>query len=207
MLKLKKTCKVCQAVKQNKRLLNEIYNTKFYLKTRGTTLTEVSNKYPHLFTYDSLKNHVKKHQFIDEEDFTNRHLNQLAKQAQSKMLRQSIESKEVFNEIIGMGMEQLQAGNLQVKTKDLLSAAKYKKEFELKEKDQEIAMIDMVMHFASGENNNIESSKYDRRIIEGKTVTDYNPAEESPTDSERRETQSRAFYQSLTGDATPPGTD
>jgi hypothetical protein len=207
MIKYKKSCKVCAAIKNNKRLLNEIYNTKYYLKTRGPSLSQVSQSYPHLFTYDSLKNHVKKHQFINADDYTERHLNAVAKQAEDKALQRVIQSSEVFNEVIGMGMEKLQAGEMQIKVKDLISAAKYKKEFELKEKDQEIAMIDMVMHFASGENDKVESGKYDRRIIEGQAVTDYDPTEESPADIERRADQSSSFYQSLAGDAPSPRAD
>lgn len=205
MLKTSKRCNVCRAVKDNKRLINRIYNSRFYMKTSGPSLLSIANEHTGQFTYQNLKNHVKKHQFINGEDYTKRHLNQISKEAEQRILQHRIESNDVFNEVMSIGMEKLQKGEMYVKTSDLIAAAKHKKEFELKAKDQQIAMMDMIFHFASGENN--ESDAYDKRFIEGKTATDYDPSSELTGDIESRENQSRAFYQSIVGDAATPGTD
>lgn len=207
MLKLKKNCKVCQAVKQNKRLLNEIYNTKYYLKTRGPSLAETSQKYPHLFTYDGLKNHVKKHQFLDAEDFTQRHLSDIAKKAEQQILMRKIESVDVWDTVIDKGMEKLESGELTMKTADLLKAAKDKQDYQFKQTDQKMAMMDMVFHFASGENDLKERRPYDGRLIEGQAADDYDPAAEPAGLVGERPDGPGAFYQSLAGDAAAPGPD
>lgn len=207
MINYQKTCDVCKAIKQNKRLMNEIYNSKFYMKTTGVSLAKVHDRYKHLFSYASLKNHTKKHQFIDESDFTQRHLNLIAKKQETQMLKRTLESKEIWDEVMNIGMEKLQSGEMTIEAKDLLKAAKDKTDYQFKQKDQEMAMIEMIAHFASGENDKLESSKYDRRIIEGATVTNFDPTEESPESAQRREDESRAFYQSLIGDTPPPRTD
>lgn len=198
MLKKKPTCAVCKAIKDDGRLLQDIYNTKHYLKTKGLSLLQFHELHKDQFSYKSLRNHVLKHQFISEDDYTKRHLNRIAKESEQKIVRRAVESREVFDEVIGKGMEELQKGNLEVTTTHLLSAAKMKKEFQLKEQDQQIAMMEMVYHFASGENK--ESQAYDRRIIEGQAVEDYDPTAELTDDSERRTAQSRDFYESLAGD-------
>jgi len=205
MLKFTKNCKVCVAVKDNKLLLEEIFNSKYYLKTRGKSLLKIADEHRDLFRYESLKNHVAKHQFISDVDFTNRHMAQMAQKAERQVIKQAIESKTVFDEIINQGMEELQSGNLSVDTKDLLQAAKLKKEFQLKEQDQELAMAEMMWHFASGENNRSEA--YDRRVIEGEAVTSFDPASDLAEDFDRRKVQSRTFYQSLAGDAPTPRSD
>jgi hypothetical protein len=206
MLKYNSRCNVCLAVKDNTRLLNEIFNSSFYLgRGAGPSLQSIAKKYEKLFKYVNLTNHCKKHQFISDKDFTNRSLNKIAKDAEHSIIKRSIESKQVFDEVIGRGMEDLQSGKLTVDTKDLLNAAKLKKDFQLKEQDQQLAMMEMVMHFASGENN--ESKAYDRRVVSGQTVADYDPADGVTADFERRKAQSSAFYQSLAGDASPPRAD
>lgn len=204
MLKYNKRCKVCLAVKGNTRLLNDIFNSSFYLgRGRGKSLQVLAQE--NGFNYEPLRNHCHRHQFMSETDYTNRSLNKIAKAAEQSIIKRTIESKEVFDEVIGRGMERLQSGELEVDTKDLINAAKLKKDFQLKEQDQQLAMMEMVMHFASGENN--ESKAYDRRVVSGQTVADYDPATDAPEDTDRRTEQSRSFYQSLAGDAAPPRAD
>lgn len=175
------------------------------MKTTGPSLLSISQKYPADFTYESLKNHVRMHQFQSEDDYTEKHLQKVAEQHEKSIAKRVIESTEVFDEVIGQAMEKLQAGELKVDTKDLLSAAKLKKEFQLKEKDQQLAYMDMVYHFASGEDH--LNNAYDRKILEGEEAEHFDPAQEPTADIERRTDQSRAFYQSLTGDAPTPRTD
>lgn len=207
MIKLKKGCTVCAVIKTNSKIKNEIFGTRYYLKTKGRSLADVANEYKHLFSYQALKNHCKKHQFIDEDDYTRRHAKLIEQDSNKQILKKAMQSAEIFNEIMEIGLDGIKEGNIRLKASDVISAAKYKKEFELKEKDQELQMLNMVMHFASGENEKGLRQPYDRAIIEGQTVTDYDPTAITPDDSARREAQSRAFYQSLTGDAAAPGTD
>lgn len=175
MLKTTKTCRVCQAVKTNDVLLNRIYNSAFFMNT-GESLITIAEDYNDKFSYEGLRNHVKKHQFLSDEDFTKRHLNQISKKAELNIARKKIESNQVWNEVIEQAMGKLAAGELQIKTGDLLKAAKDKSDFEFKKKDQEMAFMEMVWFFTSGENNREMSQPYDRRIIEGETGEDNDSA-------------------------------
>lgn len=104
-----------------------------------------------------------------------------------------------------MGMEQLTAGEMRLDSKDLLSAAKMKKEFALKEKDQELSMAAMMWHFASGENN--ESRNYDRRVVEGQTGTDFDATAEVTNDSGTGQGRPSDIYHTITWDALTQGPD
>lgn len=205
MLKLNKLCKVCDEVKENTSLLNRIYNSKYYLKSSKESLLQIHEEYADVFSYRSLLNHVKKHQFMSEGDFKDRHLRKIAKDAEKKILKRQIESKEVWDEVINQGMEKLQSGELTMRTADLLKAAKDKSDHEMKVKDQQLAMAEMMWFFASGENN--ESRSYDRRIIEGKAVTDFDPTEESTGDSDSRSNGPSNLHNAVTWDALTPGPD
>lgn len=205
MLKLNKLCKVCDEVKENTALLNRIYNTKFYIKSSKESLNQLHEEYADVFSYRSLLNHVKKHQFMSEGDYKDRHLRKIAKDAEKKILKRQIESKEVWDEVINQGMEKLQSGELTMRTADLLKAAKDKSDHEMKVKDQQLAMAEMMWFFASGENN--ESRSYDRRIIEGKAVTDFDPAEESTGDSNQRPDRPSDIHNATSWDALAPGPD
>lgn len=203
MLKQNKLCKVCQAVKQNRTLLNKIYNTNHYMKQSKVSLMQVWEENQDQFSYRSLRLHVKNHQFLSEDDFHNRHLRQIANQAEKQILKKQIESKEVWDEVINQGMEKLQSGELSMKTADLLKAAKDKSDHELKVKDQSLAMAEMMWHFASGENN--ESVRYDRRFVEGKTVTDYDPTETLTGDTPAGENGPSGIHYPDAWDAAPLG--
>ena len=203
MLKLNKLCKVCDEVKENTSLLNRIYNSKYYLKSSKESLLQIQEEYADVFSYRSLLNHVKKHQFMSEGDFKDRHLRKIAKDAEKKILKRQIESKEVWDEVINQGMEKLQSGELQMRTADLLKAAKDKSDHEMKVKDQQLAMAEMMWFFASGENN--ESRNYDRRIIEGKTVTDFDPTEESTGNTDSGESRPGSLHNATSWDALTSG--
>lgn len=172
MLKIQPKCRVCQAIEKNPKLLQVIFNSAHYL-SGGKPLTMVARDYAEDFTYESLQGHVKKHQFMTQKEFNDRSLKNIAKKAQDKVMERAIDSYDVFDKVINRGIDQLDDDSTRVKPADLIAAARYKKEFQLKEKDQELAMLDMIYHFASGENN--ESKSYDKRIIEGETVQDYDP--------------------------------
>jgi hypothetical protein len=185
MLKPHKLCKVCQECQKNPKLLKDIYNSTAFLKTSSLTLLQIHKEYTQVhgnkFAYPALRGHVKKHQFMSEADYTNRHLRQIATNAEKSVLKQKLDSMQVWDKVIDEGMDRLNNGELVMKTSDLLKAAKDKSDYELKTKDQQLAMMEMVMYFASGENN--ESDKYDRRNVEAKTVQNIHPASEFTEDT------------------------
>jgi len=206
MLKFQPKCKVCVAVKDNERLLNEIFRSKFFIRGGdGYSLAQLADKYEAKFSYDSLKNHVKKHQFLSEKQFTEQSLQAAAKKASQQIAVRAVESSQVFETIMSQGMNALEDGDMELTANHLLKAAELKKTFQLKEQDQQISMMAMVAHFASGENDAGRSKAYDRRIIENEAVTDFDPTLDSPEDSDRRSAQASTFYQSLAGDAAAPG--
>lgn len=203
MLKLSKSCNVCKAVKEDKALLNKIYNSNYYMKRSKVSLMQIHADYADLFSYRSLLGHVKNHQFMSEEDFNNRTLKQMAKQAEKQILRRKIESTEVWDEVIGLGVEQLKSGEITMKASDLLKAAKDKSDYELKTKDQEIAIAEMMWHFASGENK--ESRSYDRRVVEGEAVTDFDATEGITNETGGGTDESSDVYHTISWDAIAQG--
>lgn len=174
------------------------------MKHSTVSLQQIHEEYADLFSYKSLIRHVKNHQFLSEDDFNDRHLRQIAKQAEKQILKKQIEAKEVWDEVITQGMEKLQSGELTMKTADLLKAAKDKSDHQMKVKDQQLAMAEMMWHFASGENE--DSKNYDRRIIEGKAVTDFDPTEVPTGDIETRENGPGGIYYPASWDAAALGT-
>lgn len=221
MIKKDKRCSVCIALRGKPRLAEEIYKTAPYLgQTDGEPLVRLWERHKGEFSYDSLRNHVKKHQFLDEADLNERHLREISRKAERGMITRVIESNDVFDSVITQGMNALQEGKLGVNTRDLLSAAKYKKDFQLRETGQQLAWMEMVFHFASGENSAAQTAKYDRELVERKPhdrgfiegeategQTGFDPATVATGDSGERERRSRAFFQRVTGDAAPPGAD
>jgi hypothetical protein len=200
-------CKVCQTIEKKPKLQNEIFKTSYYISGSKITLLDLKKQYVHDFSYDSLRAHVKRHQSLTPTQVKNRNLTAIKKKHEAVIKFEAAKNVDVWGAVIGQGMEKLESGELQMTMTDLLKATKDKSDFELKVKDQEMAMAEMVAHFASGEGDVNESRKYDRRVIEGQTVSDYDPTLESPEDIARRSEQSRTFYQSLVGDATSSGSD
>lgn len=206
MLKTHKLCKVCEQVKKNDKLLNRLYNSAFYLGAGQESLKEIWEDYQTKFTYEGLRNHCHKHQFIDDKDFSKRHLQNIAKKAEASITKKQFESKQVWDKVIEEGMMQLERGELSMKTADLLKAAKDKSDYDLKKKDQEMAMAEMIYFFASGENT--ESKAYDsRRIINGTTSQDNDPAARATGVDNQGEDGQGPVYHTITWDAITQGTD
>lgn len=205
MLKPHSRCPVCKECQKNPKLLKDIYNSTAFLKTSSLTLLQIFKEYTQIhgevFGYRNLLNHTKKHQFMNEHDYTNRHLKQLAHSAEKSVLRQKLDSMQVWDKVIDEGMDRLSSGDLSMKTSDLLKAAKDKSDFELKTKDQQLAMMEMVMYFASGENN--ESDKYDRRAVTATKVQDKRPATEFTEDTDGGEGGPGGVYYPPAWNAAP----
>jgi hypothetical protein len=200
-------CKVCQACIANPELLDDIYKSSYFMGNTGKNLQMITKEQDGKFGYNSLLKHVKKHQTIQSEEYTDRRLKAIAKKANNRVARKELQANAVWDEVMEAGIEQLRSGEMKIKAADLLKATKDKSDTQLKKKDQEIATIEMVMHFASGESERLESKKYDRRVVEGETVTSYDPTRDASADNQRRQNESRGFYQSLAGNTFAPWTD
>lgn len=205
MIKTKVNCSVCQTLlaqpkKWEGRLANRIYGSRYYTPSSMYSLADVAREYKDKFSYESLLNHCKKHQALTEEDFNERHLRQTARQAEKALLKDAITSQTVWDTVIKKGMNDLADGKIQLNANHLLSAARDKSNWEVKHADQQLAMMDMVYAFASGEG--LPNGVRRDNAIEGEIVTDGTP------ESDRsREERSRTFYQSLAGDAAASGSD
>ena len=207
MLTPSKKCKVCLTIEKKPELEKDIDNSSWYIKTSSRTLLAIQKDYMQDFAYDSRRAHVKRHQFLTAKQIANKTTKAIAKQHQAKQKFRDVKANVVWDNVITTGLQKLQDGELELRATDLLKAVKDKSDYELKVKDQELQMAEMVAFFASGEGSLEESRKYDRRVIEGETVTDYDPTLEPTTDTDRRQAQSRSFYQSLVGDAATSGAD
>lgn len=204
MIKTKKNCSVCQTIlaqpkKWEGRLAKRIYGSRHYMPSSDYTLADVAREYKDKFFYESLYNHCKKHQFLTEKDFNERHLRELAKKAEKALLKDAITSQQVWDTVIRKGMDELTDGKMNLSATHLLSAARDKSNFEIKYADQQMQLMDMVFGFASGEGlpKGVRND-----AIEGEIVADG-----AATGDSGREVRSRTFYESLAGDASSPGTD
>lgn len=201
MLKIKESCGVCKTIKEEPALLEKIFKSQAYLKSSSVSLNNIHQAYEGKFSYRSLLNHCKNHQFMSDEDYNSRHLRQIAKKAEKDILKRKIESGEVWDKVIAQGIEGLEEGTMAVKTADLLKAAKDKSDYELKTKDQELAFAEMMYFFASGENQNNLRKPYDRKYVEGETVENIHPAQGIAADSRAGEDGPSAVYYPPSWDA------
>lgn len=207
MIKTKKNCLVCQTIldqpkKWEGRLAKRIYETRYFRPSSDLSLVKLQEEYKDKFSYDSLLNHCKKHQFLSEKDFDERHLRETARQAEKALLKDAIKSTDVWNSVIGKGMKALDDGSMELSATHLLAAARDKSNFELKHADQQLALMDMVFGFASGEAMPEGVREDEDGFIEGEVIADGTPESDS-----EREVRSRTFYQSLAGNAPAPRTD
>lgn len=225
MIKRNPLCKVCKAITNNRNIAQEIYNTLPYTRNSpkpGMTLKDYfQHRKPMMtpeteFSYESLLRHVKSHQYMNEEDLKDRDLRKLARSAERKMILDATSAKQVWDTVIEKGLKNLQNGNSKVEISHLLKAAKDRSDSDFKRKDQQIAMMDMVYHFASGEDRpkgfRTEDELIERNtdgIIEGEIVKREGEVvtQGATDDLERRQAQSRDFYQSLARDAATSGSD
>lgn len=184
MWKPNKACNVCRLILGgDSELKKRIYNsTRFTPDGGGDSLQDIYRAYggtkqaQGVFSYQSLMKHCQNHQVLDQAkrmaaDKT------AVQQATASVptIMPSIQPEEVYQEAMAQGMEKLKAGELQITARDLLKAATDKATIDLKKKDQEFKLAEMVYHFASGEASN--ATDYDRRIIAGETATAYDAAD------------------------------
>lgn len=150
MLVIEKKCKICAAVKVNKKLLQRIYDSSWFVPHSKDNLTDIAKDYN--FRYKGLTNHVKKHQFIDSQDYTEKMLMQADKRAEKSAVQKAVKAVDAIQTIIDKGMERLENEEITVDTNQLIRASQVKIGADAKAKDQELATIEMVAHFLSGAN-------------------------------------------------------
>lgn len=137
------------AVKVNKPLLQRIYNSKFFVPHGSESLAMIASDMN--MGYNSLQAHVHKHQFIDSTDYTEKMLQKADKDAEKKAVRKAVRAVDAVQSIVERGMERLENGDITVNTDQLIRASQVKIAQEGKQKDQELAAIEMVAAFLSGE--------------------------------------------------------
>lgn len=150
MLVLEKKCRVCRAVKTNKQLLKRIYESNYFLPHSKDSLRQIAADYKDAFTYESILNHTKKHQFIDSQDYTEKMLEHTDKKYEQRAVQKAVKAQTAIQSIIDKGMERLENEEITVDTNQLIRASQVKLTSEAKTKDQELQAMEMIAFFASG---------------------------------------------------------
>jgi hypothetical protein len=203
MIKYKPNCAVCKELKKNRKLLNRIYASSHYVKHSDDSLLRIAGDCKGIFSYESLKNHVKKHQFLNARDYTEKTMRHIANRAEQQVVAKNLESvlpTAVWDRFIEKGMEELEAGVMDLKAADLLKAAKDKSDYQFKKSDQQLQVMATIAHFASGENTQNERI-YDTRT-NTRQVIDADTGQPA-ADIDSWTSQSGDFYQSLAGSPAP----
>lgn len=177
MIVYKKNCKVCQMCKKDSKLLKRIYDSSWFIPHSKDTLMNIFKDCkqidPNSFSYLGLTNHVKKHQHLNAMDYQKKMLGLKVKGIESKIIESRFEAVNVQDAVINQGMEKLKSGEMKIGADHLLRAARDKQDALAKQKDQMLALAEMVAFFASGEDNMGSEKIHDRRIID---IDDYDPA-------------------------------
>jgi len=205
MIKTHKLCAVCQTIlsqpkKWEGRLAKRIYGSRQYTPSSEYTLADVAREYKDKFSAESLYNHAKKHQFLSTKDFDERHLRQTAREAEKAILKTAVTAQQVQQQVMEVGMERLKSGEMRLSASNLLAAARDKSNYDIKFAGAQMALMDMVAAYASGEKLP-EGVKENSHVIEGELAGGTGDADTT------REIRSRAFYQRIAGDAAAPRTD
>lgn len=177
MIKYKKNCKICQLIKANPKLKDRIYRSSYFVPEGYESLSAISEDYVGQFGLNSLYNHVKKHQTVTAGRRAQKTMTLIAKKAQKQ--QEDLESaaglptldengvvdvlatpvmpknpgyEDVWNEVLAVASEQLRNGNMKLTAANMLTAARDKSVYEDKKKDRQLAMLQMIAHFTSGEN-------------------------------------------------------
>jgi NurA-like 5'-3' nuclease len=153
MLVIEKKCKVCQTVKANKQLLKRIYESSYFVPHSKDTLFQISEATG--IHYRGLLNHVKKHQFIDSQDYQEAMLQKADKDAEKKAVTKAVRGHSAVQTIIDRGAERLANKEIDVNTDQLLRASQLQMQADEKKKDQDL-MAASLAFFMSGESQTNE---------------------------------------------------
>lgn len=151
MLVPERKCKVCTAVKQNKPLLERIYQSKYFVPHSKDTLTNIAKEAN--LHYRALVTHVKKHQFIDSQAYQEAMLTQADKKLEKQAIEKAVRGQSVIQNIITKGQARLDNEEITVNTDQLIRASQIQIQSDEKKKDQDLMAISLA-HFISGESQN-----------------------------------------------------
>lgn len=150
MIVISTRCKVCQAIKKDKKLLARLYESKYYSREAGReSLQAIQLGYKDKFSLPALKNHCLKHQFIDSVAYNEAMLRHVDRVAENKLIKKAIKATDAVQSVIDKGAERLQNEEITVNTGELLRASQIKINADAKAKDQELKFLEMIAHFAS----------------------------------------------------------
>lgn len=162
MLASKSNCVICKAVKADRKLLQRLYSSSFYVPGSKDSLLNISQTTN--LGYQSLKNHVKKHQFIDSHDYQEKMMSIVDKKAQNKAVQQAVQAVDAVQKIINLGVDQIDE-NTKISVGETLRASQIKIQHEDKQKDRQVLMLDMIAHFISGESESPKIAQ-ERKVID-----------------------------------------
>lgn len=163
MIKLNPKCATCKRIKIEKakgseKLLNRLYSSRAYNKSGEPLLKiarDVTDLKPfngvELTTYQSLTKHCKFHQALTEDDLLNSRVVRAAKRKDNEIVKQLVQHRDVRQAIMEKGMDQLETGELKLTAASVVTAANKEADLEMKEKDQQLKVMEMIAMFQSGE--------------------------------------------------------
>lgn len=148
-----KTCKVCKAVKADKKLFKRIYASKFYVKG-GESLLQIANEAG--LQYRALLAHCKKHQNITADKLAESQLEQIGQKTSQAAFRQLVRTGDARQEIIDKLSAELGSRDLtELTARDvvdlLLKGTKHADDVAAKKKDQDIDIMKQMGAIRSGE--------------------------------------------------------
>jgi len=170
MLVFEKRCRVCNAVKKNKPLLERIYNSSFFVPHSKDSLHQISKDYG--FRYKGLINHTKNHQFIDSQDYQDKMLQKVDEEAEKNAVIKAVKAADAIQSVIDKGQQRLEDEEITVSTDQLIRASEVKMRSEDKAKDRQLQMEASLAHFMSGESTNERIYVASEDVMEGEIVED-----------------------------------
>lgn len=151
MLVPQKRCNICKLVKENKPLLKRIYESTHFIPHGKESLHQIANDTG--LNYKALRIHVKKHQFLNSQDYQEKMLQNYDQQVSIKATAKAVKAVNSIQSVIEKGQERLDSGEITVNTDQLIRASQIKMADEAKQKDQDLMAVSLA-HFMSGESTN-----------------------------------------------------
>jgi hypothetical protein len=180
MIKYRPNCAVCTLIRSDKKLMRRIYNSRDFIPG-GESLRSIHNDYEGKFAYASIRNHAKKHQFINLEAYNKKQLELQDEKEEELAVAKIVKAVDAVQSVINKGHEKLEAGELDITTDNLIRASQVKMNQEAKEVDQQLAILEMVAAFSSGQLNTQRINP--NAHLNDKDLIDYDPSIPITTDN------------------------
>ncbi len=206
-LKYVSVCKGCQLAAKSPTFHKRVLNSKKFFPSSKDAESLRQIALDTGLVYKNFVLHVNKHVAVNPETLSNKEMDRIIarndKKAEVIAIQDTNRATDVWDDVIGKAREELENGSMKLTANHLLKAAKDKSDFEIKKKNQDMAIQEMMWHFASGEALN--SGKYDKRIIEGEEATAYDPTQVFAGAFDEGAPRSGDLHPGTTGDAPTPG--